>query len=53
MDTGQTENQPKDPYESPVEWRSERLSITRLPAVVPLFLLGMWLGLIVVYAFTQ
>lgn len=51
--TGQTLNQRKDSYESLVEWRSERLSITRLPAVVPLFLLGVWLGLIVVYAFTQ
>jgi hypothetical protein len=46
-------NQPKDSYESLVEWRSERFSITRLPAVVPLFLLGVWLELIVVYAFTQ
>jgi hypothetical protein len=34
--TGQTEDQPKDSYENLVEWRSERLSITRLPAVVPL-----------------
>src|SRR3712207_2666183 len=51
--TGQTVNQPNDSYESLVEWRSERFSITRLPAVVPLFLLGVWLGLIVVYAFTQ
>jgi hypothetical protein len=36
-----------------VEWRSERFSITRLPAVVPLLLLGVWLGLIVVYVLTQ
>lgn len=51
--TGQTENQLKDPYKDLVEWRSERLSITRLPALVPLFLLVVWLGLIVVYVFTQ
>jgi hypothetical protein len=51
--TGQTENQPKDPRENLVEWRSERFSITRLPAVVPLLLLGVWLGLIVVYVLTQ
>jgi hypothetical protein len=51
--TGQTENQPKHSYENAVEWRSERFSITHLPALVPLLLLVVWLALIVVYVFTQ
>jgi hypothetical protein len=51
--TGQTEKQPKKRFENPVEWRSKWFSVTRLPALVPLFLLGVWLGLIVVYLSTQ
>jgi len=36
-------------WRGPLEWRWERISTTRLPAVVPLVLLAFWLVLIAVY----
>jgi hypothetical protein len=50
---GQTKDLPKRRGVSPVEWRWEPISITRLPAVVPLFLLVIWLALIVIRVITQ
>jgi hypothetical protein len=38
---------------SPVEWRWKWISTTKLPALVPLVLLVMWLVLIAVYAATH
>jgi hypothetical protein len=38
---------------SPAEWRWQRISITRLPAVVPLLLFVIWLALIGVYVATR
>ena len=50
---GQTKGLPKRVWRSPVEWRWEPISITRLPAVVPLGLLLFWLAMIALYAVTQ
>lgn len=35
------------------EWRSRRISTTRLPAIVPFVLLVFWLAMIVVYLSTR
>ena len=34
------------------EWRLAPISTTRLPAVVPLFMAGVWLLILIAYLFT-